>query len=194
MAIKAKEEEFIEKYRVANPKERFGIMINNYAVFPKMIRKAEKKIRYMIIMEREYLRSKARGELGVRVQGSGPSDMTADDAIMNSYLDDALMTGEITRGLLKGLENACRYELDIRTLAIMRMDYDLLKEVVEGLDEKDLHIMTKYLLEGKYIKEIADEEGRTPDAIKKRIRKIRFGLCEEMLECLEMNNRKGKKK
>ncbi len=193
MARNKKDEDLITLYRSAKADNRFKLMMDNYAVFPKAIRKAEMKIRYMILAEREYMRSKARGDLGVRVQGSGHSDMTADEAISNSILDEAITTGVITRGLLKGLDKAKEYEADIRTLGIMRMDYELLKEIVENLEEKDSLIIRKNLEEGLLFKEIADEQGRSYEAIKKRIEKIRAEIYEEVIDCLKMNCKGGRK-
>ncbi len=51
--------------------------------------------------------------------------------------------------------------------------------------------MKQYLLEGRLFKEIADDEGRTYEAIKKRMERIRAEIREEILECLEMNCRGG---
>lgn len=46
------------------------------------------------------------------------------------------------------------------------MDFELLEEIIEDLDESDSKIMKQYLLEARLFKEIADEEGRTYEAIK----------------------------
>ena len=166
-------------------------MLNNYAVFPKIIRKAEKKIQYKIKSEKEYLRSHARGELGVRVQTSGTSDPTFNEASTNIMIEDAFNTGEVDKGLLKGIKDASVYEDDIRLVSVMRMDFELLEEIIEDLDESDSKIMKQYLLEGRLFKEIADDEGRTYEAIKKRMERIRTEIRKEILECLEMNCRGG---
>ena len=166
-------------------------MLNNYAVFPKIIRKAEKKIQYKIKSEKEYLRSHARGELGVRVQTSGTSDPTFNEAATNIMIEDAFKTGEVDKGLIKGIKDASLYEDEIRLVSIMRMDFELLEEIIEDLDESDSKIMKQYLLEGRLFKEIADDEGRTYEAIKKRMERIRAEIREEILECLEMNCRGG---
>lgn len=89
-----------------------------------------------------------------------------------------------------------RPEFDINSLSatfvsIMRMDFELLEEIIEDLDESDSKIMKQYLVEGRLFKEIADEEGRTYEAIKKRMERIRAEIREEILECLEMNCRGG---
>ncbi len=75
--------------------------------------------------------------------------------------------------------------------SLMRMDFELLEEIIEDLDESDSKIMKQYLLEGRLFKEIADDEGRTYEAIKKRMERIRAEIREEILECLEMNCRGG---
>lgn len=71
----------------------------------------------------------------------------------------------------------------------MRLDYELLTEIIDDLREKDSRVIKQYLVEGKLFKEIADSEGRTYDAIKKRIEKIRAEIRDQMLDCLEMNCR-----
>ena len=58
---------------------------------------------------------------------------------------------------------------DKGVVSIMRMDFELLEEIIEDLDEK----------------------GRTYEAIKKSMERIRAEIREEILECLEMNCRGG---
>lgn len=183
--------DILRSYRSNDAEGRLAIMLNNYAVFPKIIRKAEKKIQYKIKSEKEYLRSHARCELGVRVQTSGTSDLTFNEASTNIMIEEAFKTGEVDKGLLKGIKDASVYEEEIRLVSIMRMDFELLEEIIEDLDENDSKIMKQYLVEGRLFKEIADEEGRTYEAIKKRMERIRAEIREEILECLEMNCRGG---
>ena len=191
MAVETKMNDnvFLQKYSEADPEGRLKIMMGNYAVFPKMIRRIEKKVIYKITVEREYMRSHCRSELGVRIQTSGKSDPTADEAIINVSLEEALKTGEYDPGLISGFENADKYEAAMRTIKIMRLDYELLAEIIDDLREKDSRVIKQYLIEGKLFKEIADSEGRTYDAIKKRIEKIRTEIRDQIVDCLEMNCR-----
>lgn len=191
MRINGEETDILRSYRSNDAEGRLSIMLNNYAGFPKIIRIAEKKIQYKIKSEKEYLRSHARGELGVRVQTSGTSDPTFNEASTNIMIEEAFKTGEVDKGLLKGIKDASVYEEEIRLVSIMRMDFELLEEIIEDLDESDSKIMKQYLVEGRLFKEIADEEGRTYEAIKKRMERIRAEIREEILECLEMNCRGG---
>ena len=59
MRINGEETDILRSYRSNDAEGRLAIMLNNYAVFPKIIRKAEKKIQYKIKSEKEYLRSQA---------------------------------------------------------------------------------------------------------------------------------------
>ena len=72
-------------------------------------------------------------------------------------------------------------------VSIMKMDFELLEEIIEDLDTDESRLIKRYLLEGKMYKEIADEENKSYDAIKKRMEKIRGKIHDEMIECLKMN-------
>lgn len=189
MAVETNDTVFLRRYSEADPEGRLKIMMGNYAVLPKMIRRVEKKVFYKITVEREYMKSHHRGELGVRVQTSGISDITADEAVDHVILEEAIRTGKYDRKLICDLENADEYEAAIKTINIMRLDYELLTEIIEDLKEKDSRVIKQYLVEGKLFKEIADSEGRTYDAIKKRIEKIRAEIRNQILDCLEMSCR-----
>ena len=191
MDIKAKEKDYLTAYRSLNAEGRLNLMINNYSTFPKIIRKMEVKTRYRIKSEKEYMRSHSRGELGVRVQSSKLSDPTFEEASTNIMLDKAMETGEAEGGLLNGIENAERYEADIRIISIMRMDYELLSEIVEDLDEDESCWMKDFLTKRKLLKEIASERGLSYETIKRRAYELRNDIREEIIECLEMNCRGG---
>jgi len=113
MRINGEETDILRSYRSNDAEGRLSIMLNNYAVFPKIIRKAEKKIQYKIKSEKEYLRSHARGELGVRVQTSGTSAPTFNEASTNIMIEDAFKTGKVDKGLLNGIKDASLYEKEI---------------------------------------------------------------------------------
>ena len=104
--METKAKDIITVYRMADCEERLEIVFDNFSNFPKMIRKMQKITQYKIKAEKEYIRSHAKGELGVRVQTSGLSDTTANEAIANVMLEEAFTSGEVTDGLLSGIENA----------------------------------------------------------------------------------------
>ena len=189
MEARANDINILENYKVANPEERFEIMFAHYSFFPKVIRKLEKKTQFKIKAEREYLRSHNRGELGVRVQTSNISSPTEDEAIDNIEIEEAFKTGEINSSLLKGIDNAVQYEEDIRITRLMRMDYELLEEMIEDLEDEETKIMKEYLVNKRFMKEIAVEFGMSYETVKRKIRIIKEDLLEEIIECLEMNCR-----
>ena len=139
------------------------------------------------MVEKEFVRSHSRGELGVRVQTSNLSDTTADEAITNVTMEEAFNTGIIDKGLLRGVENASIYEADIRIISVMKMDYELLEEIIEDLAEHDSKILKQYLVERRIMKKIVIDEDRTYEAIRKRIERIKADIHEEIIDCLQMN-------
>ena len=52
MRINGEETDILRSYRSNDAEGRLSIMLNNYAGFPKIIRKAEKKIQYKIKSEK----------------------------------------------------------------------------------------------------------------------------------------------
>ena len=67
MTTKAESNDILSDYKAANPEERLEIMFENYHIFPMVFRKMEKRTQYKIKAEKEYQRSQAMEELGVRV-------------------------------------------------------------------------------------------------------------------------------
>ena len=185
----SKDADILRTYREASSYERFKILMNNFSEFPKVIRKIEKKTQYKIKADREYLKSRERGELGVRIMDSNLGNPTAQEAIQNITIEEAFRTGIISEELLKDMDNATEYEADIRLISIMRDDYELLEEIIEDLNDRDCKIIKALLIEGRMFREIAVDEGRSYETIKKRIDKIRMDIWEDMEECLEKHSR-----
>ena len=162
-------------------------MLEYYPVFPGMLRKIEKKTEYKIKSEQERMRSRSRGELGVRVQTSTISDTTANEAVANVTLEEAFKTGEVSKGLLKGIENAPEFEETIRMVNIMKMDFELLEDILSGFGREDSIIIKKHLSEGKSYRVIAEEEECSTDSVRRKFTRIREEISEEIIDCLRIN-------
>lgn len=121
------------------------------------------------------------------VQTSSISSPTEDEAIDNVMLEEAFKTGEVSNGQLKGVDNAEKYERQIRIISIMKMDYELLEEMVEDLEELDCQILKASLVKNMYIKEIAAETGMSYDFTKRRLKALREEISLEVIDCIEMN-------
>ena len=187
MIAKAKDSDMLQRYSDSDPEERFGLLMDNYGMFPKMIHKMEKKIEYKIKAEREYAKSQRRGELGVRVQTSDLSDPTSNEAIVSVTIQEGFQRGKLDRSILKDLDKARKYEEEVRIIGIMKMDFELLEEIIEDLENDDSEMMKKYLLEGMTLRQIAADEGLSYDAMKKKHLRIRAEIKEEVMECFEMS-------
>lgn len=187
MALKIRDTDLLNSYKKAPAEKRLSIMLEYYPVFPGMLRKIEKKTEYKIKSEQERMRSRSRGELGVRVQTSTVSDTTANEAVANVTLEEAFKTGEVSKGLLKGIENAPEFEETIRMVSIMKMDFELLEDILSGFGREDSIIIKKHLSEGKSYRVIAEEEECSTDSVRRKFTRIREEISEEIIDCLRIN-------
>jgi DNA-directed RNA polymerase specialized sigma24 family protein len=187
MALKIRDTDLLNSYKKAPAEKRLSIMLEYYPVFPGMLRKIEKKTEYKIKSEQERMRSRSRGELGVRVQTSTISDTTANEAVANVTLEEAFKTGEVSKGLLKGIENAPEFEETIRMVSIMKMDFELLEDILSGFGREDSIIIKKHLSEGKSYRVIAEEEECSTDSVRRKFTRIREEISEEIIDCLRIN-------
>ncbi len=192
--MKKGEKDFLKLYRQADAGGRFDLLMANFTKFPGIIKNAEIKTMYRIRSEREYLRSRSRDELGVRVQGSGMADTTSEEAMDITAIKESFITGRLPKAMLKGVEGAEDYLEDIRTISLMRMDYELLQGLVETLEEREAKLFRLHVIEGQYYKEIADEEGQNPEYVRKRMQKLRDRLSDDMVALLGINCRKDRRK
>jgi hypothetical protein len=187
MALKIRDTDLLNSYKKAPAEKRLSIMLEYYPVFPGMLRKIEKKTEYKITSEQEGMSSRSRGELGVRVQTSTISDTTANEAVANVTLEEAFKTGEVSKGLLKGIENAPEFEETIRMVSIMKMDFELLEDILSGFGREDSIIIKKHLSEGKSYRVIAEEEECSTDSVRRKFTRIREEISEEIIDCLRIN-------
>lgn len=189
MTTKAERNDILSDYKVANPEERLEIMFENYHIFPKVIRKMEKRTQYKIKAEKEYQRSQAREELGVRVQTSTLSNPTEAEVVAKITLEEAFATGVIDPSILRGIDNAAEYEADIRIISVMRDDYELVTECVEDLEDEDSKLLKAALVQRKFFKELACEFNLSYDTVKRRISFLKDLIKDDVIDCIEMNCR-----
>ena len=109
----------------------------------------------------------------MRVQTSKKSDTTAEEAIANVTLEEAFATGKVEKGLLKGIEEASVYEAEIRIISTMRMDFELLEDIIESYEEDDQRIIRKRYAERNAYRVIAEEEDCSYDTIKRKLTEIK---------------------
>ncbi len=183
------ENDFLHIYRNADPKKKLDILLKNYSAVPRKIDFFQIKIRNDIKNEQEYLRGQRRGEIGVRVQTSKKSNPTEEEAISNLTLDEAFLTGEINRSVLNGIENASKYEADIKTVSVLKSDYELLSLIVDNLDETDGELLRLRYIEKKTLSVIGDKFEIHEDTVRKRLKIILEEIDGEILGSFELSSK-----
>ncbi len=177
----------INIYKDANPQERFEIMMNGYCDFEKSITIAEKTVQYMIKSEFERLSSRNIDALGERIKTSKLGDRTANEAISNVMLEESFTKGVLDPSLIKGFSKDKEIIEGFRTARAMRLDFELLRELMKNLSDEEYKIMKMRFEEKKLCKEIAYDVGLKEDTVRKKITQISLKLKEQILFYLEMN-------
>ena len=118
-------EEFIKKYADADVNGRLEIILKNYPRFMQMVDGYEQCLGIFIRNEHDYNRKKNRSDLGIQVQTSTISDTTAQTAIENVSIQEAIRAGDV-EAALKGADDYEKHAVEIRTLVNMREDYQIL--------------------------------------------------------------------
>src|SRR5574344_1568732 len=97
----------IKIYVDANSAKRVDIIIKNYTSFIGIVDGYTDGLRYMIECEKESNSHQALGDLGVKVQTSGPvSDPTAKKAVRNVMTREAIINCNFAGGVLEGVDRA----------------------------------------------------------------------------------------
>ena len=123
----------------------------------------------------------------MRVQKSGLADITADEAMDIAAIKDSFLTGRLSAALLKGIEGGMDYLEEIRTIYLMRIDYELFQGAVETLEDRDAKLFQMHVVDGLYYKEIGDKDGQNAESVRKRMQKLRNRLRDETVSLLELN-------
>lgn len=174
----------VDKYRIADLDTRVDIIFRNYARFNRMVEGFEKCLSIVIRNEREHKRRKERGDLGIRVQTSNVSDVTADTAVENVSIQEAIHDGDYDTAL-KGSEYYFIHKAEIKTLLDMRDDYEIVCSQVESLDDDERIFLERYIVERESFFTIADDVNLSPEAVKSRIKRTKKIVKEGAMLFLE---------
>ena len=90
------EANIVKQYEDADVSERIEILIRYYPNFTRLVEGYEQNLRLIIKEEKAYRHRQAKGELGIRVQTSGTSDLTAREAIDNVMIMEAIRSGDLS--------------------------------------------------------------------------------------------------
>lgn len=168
-----------DTYRASGDEKRVRIILDNYYGFIPLVDAYEYGLIDTIKAERKYNRAEANGNLGVRVQTSHISNPTSSEGNEYEEIQRAVRNGDYVTAL-RGADRFEKHKWEILTLADMRATYALVEKQVGSLKGEDI-LFRKYLGREFDLTTIAESEGVTVDAIKKRFRKTRNDVIDNTL-------------
>ena len=180
--------EIVRKYEKADDKGRVEIICKNYPNFKGIVESCTDGLVYQIYTEHEYLRSRSKGDLGVRVQTSNINDITQSTATSRTMIREAIVANDFSGGELEGIERAGEYERISGILHIMRIDYDLFNSQITQLRDEENELFMGYLLREKDFCLIADEQNILYNSAVQKIRRIKYMIRESILEYKEFEH------
>lgn len=175
---------FINSYYDSGAEKRLGMLLDHYSSFPGFIRTLQFQTTYKIDAEFDSMNADSAELLGVRVQTSGLANITESKGMRLAELTKAFDTGVVDRDLLKGIEDAENYRMEIWVIYSMKKDYELVDGVIKNLDENDYPFYSEYLKRKRELKALADEYGMEYETARKRIARIRRQIKNSTLCCM----------
>ena len=174
----------MELYEKSSVEKRVEIILDNYAMFNKILEGYEKSLSIVIRNERDFNRKRKLGESGIRVQTSNISDLTAKTAIENVSIQEAIHAGDWITAL-KGADNIYKHRREIETLCQMRDDYEIVTGQLSVLEKTEYEFYLPYINGDKGCFELANEEGLTPEAVRMRLYRYRSVVKESSIPFME---------
>lgn len=170
----------IQQYAKADVSARVELLIKYYLTFPHLIKGYEQSLSFIIKEEKTYMRKQGRGDLGLRVQTSGTSDITANAAIENVMIMEAIQKGNL-EDVASELESRIlmKYQSEIKILQDMKEDYQVLKSAFFYLDPDACEIFEKYLRCGRHTEKLAYELDIKPETLKMQMYRTKKVLMEQ---------------
>lgn len=178
----------VQVYRKADDAHKFEIIYKNYSCFLRMVDSIISGLAYEIESEILFNRRQAKGDLGVRVQTSGISDVTGNTAATRGDIANALKACNFSGGILDDCDNPEEYIMQALVLDDMRRDYFLFEDQLGGLSERDHRILLPYILKDKDIITIASEENVCVETLRGYVRDAKKVVKTNTL--YHMNRRK----
>ena len=172
----------IRRYSQSNPSDRFEIICTHYENFTSMVDSFETGVFHLISEEKAYNRMARHADLGVRIQsGGGYSDRTANQAVANVMMKEAMKACDFSGDLLEDTDDAEKHRRDILTIQMMREEFDVFDAHLRALKKKDFNMLYSYLIGEKDMQEIADENNILCESARNKISKTKKQLNMEVI-------------
>ncbi len=162
----------VDDYVVADDEARVDIILDNYAGFNRKLDGYVKSLCASIQNERLVNHRKELGDLGVRVQTSNISNPTRNEACGRAEIEEAINSGDWITAL-KGSDDVLGRRYIVETIGQMRYHYDIVCGMVDGLDDEEYVVFSKYLETHMSYYELADLFKTTYSAVKSKIYRAR---------------------
>ncbi|MFI3215095.1 MAG: hypothetical protein R3Y24_17445 [Eubacteriales bacterium] len=175
----------IKFYENADPSRKIDIICKNYPNFMGIVDGYTEGLRYIIENETQHNQKADYGELGVRVQVKGDySDLTANVAISNITIRDALMRCDFSEGILEGVDGSEDIQKNAYILKEMRKDYDLFNSQLRTLPKSEYHLFQTYLKGESDITHIAETEGIQYESANQKLWRVKKKVKIQMMQFL----------
>ena len=162
----------IENYSKSPADKKIEAILDNYAIFDRIIAGIETDLILDICDERAFCRQKCQGDTGVRVQTSNISDIPFSIVAERDEVEKAVKAGDYFTAL-KGIDNRSAYIVRLNTIVQLRDDYSIVSGRVGFLQPDEYRIYMQYLKKVKPIMDLADDAGLSYEAYKTRIYRYR---------------------
>lgn len=174
----------IENYsRLPNGK-KIEAILDDYAIFDRIIAGIESDLIIDICDERAYFRRKQLGDTGVRVQTSAVSNIPFSIVAERNEVEKAVKAGDYFTAL-KGIKENDVYIERMNTLYQLQDDYKIVTARIGFLQPEEYQIYTNYLYRKKSVVELADEIGLSYEAYTTRIYRYRVNVKKSSLKAMD---------
>ena len=174
----------VERYIRADIEKRVEIILDNYGMFNRILDGYEQSLSIVIRNERDYNRKRLLGDSGIRVQTSNIGDITAQTAVENVTIQQAIHDGD-WYAATKGADGLNKHRLEIETICQMRDDYAIVTGQLSVLQKEEYEFYLPYINGEKGCFEIAADEGLSPEAVRMRLYRYRSIVKESSIPFME---------
>lgn len=176
----------LHQYSKSDSECKAKFILKNYEQFPKIIAGYESNWAVIIKAEKRYNEKIASGDPGVRIQKSGISNPTMNEAIANLEISTARSENDL-RHILKGTDNLDQHVKDKLIIQDMQDDYTIMCNAIHALGNKEEVMFLRYLTREKdALQDLADEFKMDLANFKKQIYSIKKDVILSAVECIDL--------
>jgi len=179
----AKIMKIIENYSSLPNSKKVEAILDDYAIFDRIIAGIENDLIIDICDERALNRRTQRGNTGVRVQTSVISDIPFSIVAEKDEVERAVKTGDYFTAL-KGIKESAVYVRRMNNLYQLQDDYKIVTARVGFLQPEEYQIYTRYLNRVKPVLDLVEEVGISYEAYTSRIYRYRLAVKKYSLEAM----------